>query len=358
MKNLKILLALLVVSVNVFAENLSKDEKTRTGFSSNPYTNCSRFGTQFRAYALQPIASNLSYAAQAVPLPLPSPNWEIFEIKPKYHFGFAIAAHSFIRDRNTLLSAHWMHFNHSDKAFHEVPSTDDMVGPFFAIGPDTSPYKQTAGNVSFNFNTISINYGQLVDLADYFQATIFAGINITKIKQKLFSEFSNPGKTILRSITIPTTFTGAGPQTGLDLFYHLGKNFCFMANVTTSILIGKLKNKTIYQSVSPDLQPLNITPPNTQTTTTQNKTQIVPEFDSKLGIIYIAELCEAYTVKVEAGYQALLYINPIQSVDMGSQVILLPTTVTDTVGVFARTFRTTLSNFGLAGPYAGFGLFF
>jgi hypothetical protein len=45
------------------------------------------------------------------------------------------------------------------------------------------------------------------------------------------------------------------------------------------------------------------------------------------------------------------------SVDISSQVIT-PPVIPNTVGVFARTFKRTLSNFGLAGPYVSIGAIF
>jgi hypothetical protein len=102
--------------------------------------------------------------------------------------------------------------------------------------------------------------------------------------------------------------------------------------------------------LSPALGSVGVTPPNVQSTKVQKKTQLVPAITTKLGLNYIFSFCSHSMVRLEAGYEAQVYLNAIQSVDMGSEVIT-PPVVPDTIGVFARTFRQTLSNFSLTGPY-------
>jgi len=143
----------------------------------------------------------------------------------------------------------------------------------------------------------------------------------------------------------------------LICIYSIYTHLYFTGKASTSLLLGRIKNRTAFQSVSPALPALGIIPPNTQSTSTETKTQIVPNVDIQLGFTYLAPLYEEYALQLQAGYQALLYINPIQSVDMGSQVIT-PPVASSTVGVFARTFKRTLSNFGLAGPYGAIGILF
>ena len=51
---------------------------------------CSPYTFEFEARALyfQPYSSDLHYGVEAQAEPLPSPNWFVDDIKPKYHFGF------------------------------------------------------------------------------------------------------------------------------------------------------------------------------------------------------------------------------------------------------------------------------
>ncbi len=312
---------------------------------------------QFRALAMRPHANNLEYAAQAIPIPVPSPTWQIFEVQPDYHFAFDVRAYAFMPSRDTAFRFNWMHYKHSDNACHQVPSTNDMVGPFFEIGPDALPYKKTTGEVSFRFDTANAVYGQYLAIGAAAQAYLFTGVSYAHIQQRSFSTFSNEDATVVRTICVPTSFKGAGPEFGMDTYYHLCYDFYLVNRTVLALLLGKIKNCTTFQAYAPELPDLGITPPNTQYITTQSNVHVVPNIDLQLGVAYACELGDVCQVQLEAGYQALIYSNPLQSIQMGSEVIT-PPVLPDTVGVFARTFRKTVSNFGLAGPYASIAVVF
>src|SRR5579885_2360660 len=105
-------------------------------FISSPST---IFEIEFTALILQPTASNLHYAAEADPFPLPSPNWTIHDIDTDYHFGFDIGISGRFQELGTTLNLDWEHYHSSDSGSVSLPSSE-MVGPFFAIGPDVAPY--------------------------------------------------------------------------------------------------------------------------------------------------------------------------------------------------------------------------
>jgi hypothetical protein len=84
--------------------------------------------------------------------------------------------------------------------------------------------------------------------------------------------------------------------------------------------------------------------------------QVVPGLEGKLGLAYSVTFSGDYLIDLEVGYESKVFLNALQSTDMGSEVddVLI---VAETSGVYARTFQRTLSNFALAGPYitASFG---
>ncbi len=307
------------------------------------------FDGQFTALYLQPMSSNLNYAAEAFPLPLPSPNWEIFDIKPDYHFGFDVGASVVCHERNSSVILNWEHFYSKDTASYVV-ATNDMVGPFFEIGPDAALYTETKGHATFHFDGVNLDYGVFVNFGECLKTNLYAGVNGVHIKQTMFSEYSNADKTVVRSIEVPSSFIGAGPQVGLDFAYLIMDDFTFTGATKASLLVGTQKNHTTYQALSPALSLLDITPPNTQHISVHKRTQLVPAFEGRLGLAYAYTFCNDFTVSLEAGYQAQVYFNALQSVDMGSEVNT-PPVAPDTIGVFARTFHRTISNFALAGPY-------
>lgn len=312
--------------------------------------------TEFRALVVKPSSNNLNYAAEAIPLPVPSPNWNIFNINPHYRFGFDVGVMSIFHGTDTMLQFNWEHFKSSSCASAQFPS-NNMVGPFFEIGPDASTYKQTQGKVTFHYDSVSLNYGQYVYIGDHGQANLFVGLNGGRIKQELFSQFASLDNTTMRTITIPSHFIGAGPQIGLTFCYDIIKGFCFTGKASAAIIVGPLKNHTEYSATSPFLVELNVGSPNIQRTCVQKSTQVIPWFYQRLGFGYKTDFCDHYSFAIEAGYEARIYNNAIQSVDMSSEVDT-PPLIPDTVGVFARTFRKTLSNFSLAGPYVGLNVGF
>ncbi len=80
---------------------------------------------------------------------------------------------------------------------------------------------------------------------------------------------------------------------------------------------------------------------------------MAPAFEGKLGIGYDFTWGTCCNINLEAGYQAQIYMNSIRSVDMGSEVALgaFGSVGSGDVGVYARTFQRTVSDFALAGPY-------
>jgi hypothetical protein len=314
------------------------------------------FEAEFSALILKPGSSNMHYAAEAIPLPVPSPNWNIFDIHPHYLFGFDLGFKVMCHRNNTSFMINWEHFKSCSSACVSV-ATENMIGPFFEIGPDATPYSNATGRVTFDFNEVNIDVGYSLECGDRLQANIFAGIGITNIKQMLDSMYSNTDGTIARTICTPHSFIGAGPQLGVYFSYNFINKFYLNGRGICSLLTGTLKNHTQYLALSPALKLLGITPPNNQRTCVQNRTDVVPAFEEKLGLAYKFNVRECYFIQLEVGYMSQIYINALQSVDMGSEVITPPVTP-DTVGVFARTFQRNTSNFSLAGPYVTFDVGF
>lgn len=307
------------------------------------------FETTFSALILKPGSSNMHYAAEAIPEPLPSPNWNIFDLNPGYHFGFDLGF-TFINLCDCFcVMLDWQHLKAS-KCNRVSVGSENMVGPFFEIGPDASPYKISCGNVKFSFNQVNLDIGHYIEFDDCFHATIFTGVGVARIKEELHSAYSNTDGTITRNIITPVTFTGAGPQFGIDFSYNVWKHVHLTGNGLFSLFSGKSKNNTLYCSFAPELQAVGVTPPNQQRTCVGRRSQLVPAFQEKIGLAFNFVWHDCFSVQIEAGFQSQIYLSALQSVDIGSEVVTPPVTP-DTVGVFARTFQRNISNFSLAGPY-------
>jgi len=301
------------------------------------------------ALYLQPTGSNLKYAAEAFPYPAPSPHWHIHGIDTDYHWGFDLAIKGILQGTHTYLAMNWEHLHTSDSDSRQTAAID-MIGPFFEIGPDATPYTKAYGQAAFHFDEANANYGIFIHLGDRLKTSLFSGLSYVHIKETLSSQFSNVEGTIIRKIKLPITFTGGGPQIGTDFAYCIGKGFNFTGKAKASFLIGVQKNHTTYTAISPAIEATGVSSPNIQSTDVTNKIGVIPGLGASLGFSYVHTYGNNCMIKLETGYQVQTYLNALESVNIGSEVITPPVTP-DTVGVYARTFETNQSNMALAGPY-------
>ncbi len=306
------------------------------------------FGGTFRFLYMQPTSSNSDYAALAFPLPLASPNWQIEDLKSDYHPAYEIALHATDDCNSTTFEIDYFHFQSKDTA-SKFAGDNNMIGPFFEIGPDSLLYTQAKAKERIFLDEGYLNYGTSLSVNDNFSLNLFAGVAAMHLKKTLKSGFSNASGTVARSITTPTSYWGVGPQLGLDFTYSFCENFGIVGEGKTALFVGNMKDHTNYSSIAPEASELGIPQPNKQSTKVHSRTQVVPALEGKIGLAYsFCAFC--IPMEFEAGYEVRYYINALQSVDIGSEVNTPPVTP-DTIGVFARTFHRTLSNFALAGPY-------
>lgn len=325
------------------------------------------FDTQFRALFFKPGGTNLYYAAEAFPFnnaianPAVSPHWQIYDLHPKYRFGFDLGFRALFHARNSSLYANWIHFKSTTCTVAPAISTElypnPMMGPFSSIGPDAADYNVEArGRVVFHFNEANIRYGQYVEFGNYLETNFFAGVSFADIKQCIQATYIGTGD-ISQVITVPTSFIGAGPQLGFDFSYDFVKGFNLTGQLTAALLGGTSKNHTQYASSSPLLVMAGDPSPNIQSTSVQNRTQLIPALSERLGLAYFLPFCNHYMAKFEVGFETKIFISVLQSTNLGSGVIDVPV-YDNTVGVFARTFERTSSNFTLMGPYIAFNMAF
>ena len=327
------------------------------------------FEVNFKGMALQAFANNLDYAAEAIPFNYVdsnaaiSPSWEIPRISSEFHFGFDVGVAGMFHKTNSALMLNWERF-HTPKDSDSFTVSDSayMIGPFFAIGPDASLYKSAKGSVRFKFDEVNLDYGTFVDVGSRLHTNLFAGVSFARVVENRHTTFtgSDVAGPVERTISVPSKFTGAGPQLGIDFTYKIVEGFQFVGNSKASLYVGKFLNNTTFTTTSNDLVGLGDLNPNVQTTSVENKMGVVPGFEGNLGLAYQVNFKKSYMFKLEAGYQAQIYINAIRSIDMGSEVALggVGSIGSAATGVYARTFDRVTSDFGLAGPYVKINLGF
>jgi hypothetical protein len=315
---------------------------------------------------LQPNGSSLYYAAQATPLDQSinggtadqavSPNWKIFELSPNYTPAFKIGGKILFTPGRTNLEASWERLYSSKKASKTLSPTADggtlMIGPLFDIGPNSAAYTKAHGVVHFQFDAVDLVFGQQFCAFTRWYPNLFVGAGFVRIKQALKSTYSNVAGDSVRSFDASSVFTGAGPKLGLNFDYRIVTDFFFSGASSIGLMIGQSKNSVTYKSNSSFLVTQHIPEPNTQTTEIPNRTQLIPSFEEKLGFSYM-HLFKCWKIKFEAGYQAQIYLNAIQTIDMTAPQVI-PSFAVDATpdsGLYAVGFERTLSNFIVTGPY-------
>ncbi len=316
------------------------------------------FEATFSVLYLKSGASNTHFAAEAFPLPVLSPNWAIHDICKKYHFGFDLFAKVEIHKINASIFANWQNFKSCDTTGFATNS-NNMVGPFFEIGPDASPYFKANGIVNFKFNEVNGNYGQNIAFGDRLNTNFFVGVSYAQLCETLDYTYSGTleSHTVTRNIKTPSKFHGVGPQFGANFAYDIVRGFGISGKIAGAILNGQSYNKTTYTSSSYLLAGRGVSDPNIQTTTVNCISLIVPSLFERIGLSYTYEFAKHYIINAEIGYQAQIYFNVLQTIDMGSEVVT-PPVESSSLGVYARTFQRNTTNFSLTGAYFAFAIGF
>ncbi len=316
---------------------------------------------------LQPNGTDLFYGASAIGISptgsgdspissIASPDWTILQIEPDYHPGFEVGLRLGSNSDNITVTANWERLHATDtNSFTASAAAGNMVGPFFDIGPNSAAYKVAKGKAVSHFDAVNLMFGKNLCFFNNFRTEFYGAAAFARIEQTLKSTYSNYSNSTVRVVKTGSTFTGAGPQIGLNYDYRIYKRFFFSGNSVLSLLVGQMKNTTTYQSIAPELASIGVSSPNNQEATIPNRTQLIPAFEQKLGFSWISTWkCVQATLAV--GYQCQIYLDAVQTFNMASQAIPSDlAAVSPDVAVYAVAFEQTNSNFMLTGPYVFLG---
>jgi hypothetical protein len=288
---------------------------------------------------LQPGSGSLEYGTLVSPLPAASPHWENQSISPKFTPAFNFGLRYYIPTSSNDLRTSWTHLSTSDSAsFAGRP--DQFAGPPYLIGPGANAYNLGRGSVIFRYDAVNVEAGHLWGAGSPFQLRVHGGVQYANITQNLTGSFSDYAGTNTQTNTTASTFSGAGPRFGVNAQFNR-RYFQFLGDMALVALIGTQRSRMDFSTTSPTLAN------NGQSFTSPNATQIVPGLDSRLGGSYCFPLGNG-CFKIEAGYQAVAYVNAINSYSL-TQVATPP--VVSSVGVFFATAQHQQNTFTAHGPY-------
>lgn len=294
---------------------------------------------------LRPGSGNLEYATLVSPLPLPTPNWANQALSPNLTPAFTIGARYAVPATGHDIRATWTHLDASANA-SVTAAPNQFVGPAFEIGPDASLFQVAQGNVNFKYDSVTFDAGQLLASQGRTQVRVFVGLEYARIVQTLDAHFRSEDGLVDNGNTNNSQFNGVGPRLGMRASTLHG-NFDLLGEIAGSVLAGPMQSRLDFSARSPELGNLGIDPPNVQSITSPNVTQVVPALDAKLGGGY--NFLWHGCFRVEAGYRAAVYVNAISRYSI-TEVNTPP--VDQSVGVFLRTADHLQTNFTVHGPYA------
>lgn len=325
-----------------------------------------KYTLSFTALALKP-SGDFNYAAQAfyinpptVTPPNTTPKWEIFDLNPHYAFGFKFDFSMYIPQLDAWIVNNYEHFK-SIQSDGVVATTPMIIGTFFGVGQEQTSTQATT-TFTFNLNEYNINYTQPIDCkSKRLSSNVSLGVSITGIKQTKNTQFSNATLTNIMIINDPSEFIGAGLRLGTDFAYKMAHGFAIEGLFTAALLTGNVSNDQTFTLTEPGIpaDPLVIGEQELyqfqQSIIVADRLQVVPSFFERIGLSYEFNKNNNWFARLEAGYQAQIYLNAIQSTNISSQVLIADLNHIEDQppanGASARTFQRNTSNFALTGPY-------
>lgn len=309
---------------------------------------------------LKPGASNLNYVILNKELPAQSPTWSEQELKPSYAPGFELGLGYVIPNGGGKdLQVHWTHLTTSTSSSVSAPNSSYFLGPDYEIGPGGLPIRNATGKVKFKYDTIDLNAGQYLNFGEQLRLRFLGGLSAGFLREEVSADYSGSRPVgpyagpFNMNQKVTSNFSGVGPQLGLHADYVSHYGFGLLGEGTISALIGGLKTNTKYVGSGVELQTVYNQSINYQTIKDETVTQVIPGLSGKLGVNYNRVIKNDMLFKIEAGYQAAVYMNAISQYLPSSLVLGQGL---ESGGIFVATMNHTLSNYSVHGPFLNFSL--
>lgn len=312
---------------------------------------------------LQP-GGNSNYGTRVNPFPFLSPHWSNQEVRPGFTPAFNVGIRQTF-DAGASLQLDWTHLNAYDRGSAVVtgvpytlgqiegPSNIQALGPPFLIGPPV-PWASAFAIAHFDYDAINLQSDLAFNIGPRVQVRPFVGIQGTRIAETLTSTFQSVDRALTSTYVTRSTFGGAGPRLGMGLHYIAGA-LDLVGAVGGCTVIGSRQSNMDFFANTPMTRAAGLAP-NVQSLLSPSSTRVIPCIDAKLGGSYAIPLGSVSILKLEAGYQAAVYINAINQYALTEVEDKLTSTKPNTPeltgsAVFLRTAAEYQSDFFVHGPY-------
>lgn len=311
------------------------------------------------ALFLRPGGSN-DYATQVTPFdstvatPILSPSWQPKGIRPDFSAGFLLNYRHLFSNNGTDINVYWAHLRTKDGESPYVdrqpPPAQQMIGPFWDLGPNNGPTSHVYGRLNTNYDVFNVEIGKTINYLPNLSSRIFAGISGLGLQQQAESFFAGVDPILgFYSFDLSTSskYKAAGIRFGIDGEYQGFYNINPVGLLAGTLYIGSMKPATNTYGTGIILAKAGI-PVNHQSIVHSSYIQAVPAIDAKLGLKYSRQFNEKIFA-VEAGYQASVYVNAVQNYVPSTFV---PASLGIVSGsVFLQSLLKTTDSFSLDGPY-------
>lgn len=247
-------------------------------------------------------------------------------IQPEFNWGYYLAA-GYRISHHYDVQASWSQFNQTltDSTFVEGAAGTTVYTSNHDYELLTAGDTLTAdSSQTIDYSQFDATLGQFHDITEMLRARLFTGIRYAKVDTDTdnFYYFSSPSTPLMDAYD--STFSGWGPEVGVNLEYKIYKQFGVVAEFAAALLIGQQTTESELTDVT------------TAYVDTDSVTRMVPTVDAKLGLNWLSVYeFEGFGFGLEAGYEATYLLDAVDQAHY------------DTIAGVMHKY----SNYGNMGPY-------
>lgn len=253
-------------------------------------------------------------------------------VQPGYNWGYFLAAGYMIR-KDFDVQGSWTAFNSESSDNTSTTGLSDLITSNNLILPLGSTSVATASSEeTLTYQAFDATIGQYHEIKDNLSTRIFAGIRYAKIDLDVDNKYTITGLSTVLVNDYDSTFSGVGPEVGMDLEYKVHKMIGIVAHFAGAFVIG---TQDAESNLAFDLSPLSQVE-----SKADSEVRMIPALDAKLGVnvdFPFHHFTDA--IVVEAGYQAAYYFNAVNQVN------------SELLGSSAFLTSNEYSDVGIMGPY-------
>lgn len=321
---------------------------------------------------LKPMSNNHTYAFYVAGTQPYFQDWHAQAIDPAYSSAFELGAQYAFKNTQWDAAIDWIHLNSEDSSFKQGNQTIDtsniaFVAPPFEMSPPVFGIRRADAELKYQYDDALVNMEKIFDVSDGINAKVMVGVNILRLKQSLSTTFTDYVGAEPTPYTYPlpadpsfsfkiqsiSQFMGVGPNMGLSAEFAIFKGLHIIGMASGSLNVGTTSIQENFTATSARLTTNGIGM-SQQQVTAPNKTQVVPGFDGKLGLLYQLSRLHIPNLSIEGGYRVMSYLNAISTINPQTLVQPgpnpgVPEFSTGTMAIVSMTQQDR--PFNLNGPY-------